>query len=298
MTSGGARWKTETYAGRLDGDEHKAFRLPKNITDELEAIARGYDSGDAGLRSLFVADAHRQAGLTSGGGKNGDADSVAAWQRGEQDEADRAMVEAAGEALDAGRSLFVPPMIGGPLRMFDAERWCDMRLEVEPSEREMWHVARRNSYRRRERVRAALDAVRLRAHGHAHVATLHIVYGFPDPFIATLPLDVVRRWNDDTVHPLAGLARYTDAVETVRQELVGDHPMTAWADRVTSSTDAIRWALRPHLTRDEDADDAEHQASLARHRARREAFVTDVKLDASRMLKDASEALRDAWRAT
>lgn len=292
------RWSTQTYAGRPDGDSHKAYRLPKNITDELEAIARGYDSGDAGLRSLFVADVHRQAGLTSGGGKSGDADSVAAWQRADQETADRAMLEAAGEAIDAGHNLFVPPMIGGPLRMFDAERWCDMRLEVEPSDRDLWQVARRNSYKRRERVRHALDAIRTFADGHAHVATLHVVYGFPDPFIATLPLDVVRRWNDDAVHPLAGLARYTEAVETVRQELVSDHPMSAWADRVTSSTDAIRWALRPHLTRDEDADDAEHQASLARHRARREAFITDVKLDASRMLKDASEALREAWRAT
>lgn len=344
------KWSTQTYAGRYDTDEHRAYRLPKTLTDELEAIARGYDTGDAGLKSLFVADSQRQAGITHGGGKpgsHGESDSLAEWQRSEQDAADRSMLEAAGAALDYGHQMWVPPMVGGPVRMFDPERWCDSKLEVEKADFEPpFPIVRKSSYRRRERARAALDVIRQLPDGAALLATLHVVYGWPEPFVGTLPMDVVRRWNDDAVHPLAALARYTDATEAIRQELIdasADDAMkdwawaptpedghlfyvstkngrrrarfTAveaedvfrenralsarhWADRNLTSTDAIRWALRPHETRDEDVDDSEHQARVARHRARRERFITDVKLDAGRMLKDASEALRDAWRVT
>ncbi len=112
---------------------------------------------------------------------------------------------------------------------------------------------------------------------------------------------------------LAPLARYTATVEARRLEMVhldaarrlrrvdgviplADHrARTAHAERILSSTDALRDGLAPAAPKRDDEERAEYEDRLARARAERLVFVSAVKMDANRMLTDASTAFRDAW---
>lgn len=306
--------------------EHRAYRLRPDHVEELQAVARAYEETDAGLKSVAMGDRDSWAGVAK-------ADALAMHALSDAEE--RARIEDIGRQMDAG---LLPHEMRfdlnedddvGPMHLFAAERWCGSKLEVDRHADLPRLVDRKRAHERRQRCRRALRALHAVPNGDVHIGTLHTVYGWKDPFALALPEDVLGRWNDDATHPLAGLARYTDAVERVRVELVneeGDRAferaglagqasrlrwftatqkvflMAAWigerrayADRVITSTDAVRHALRVTRARHADESEPDFRARHLRAQAARAAFVTDVKLEASNMLRDASLAYHEAW---
>ena len=112
---------------------------------------------------------------------------------------------------------------------------------------------------------------------------------------------------------LAPLARYTAAVEARRQEMIhleaarklrrvdgviplADHrAMVAAADRMLSSTDALRDGFSSPPPKREEESRAEYDVRLEQGKTDRLVLLSAVKVDADRMLGDASLAFRDAW---
>lgn len=306
--------------------EHRAYRLRADHVEEIEAVARAYEEADAGLKSVAMGDRDSWAGVAK-------TDALAMHALSDAEE--RARIEDIGRQMDAG---LLPHEMRfdrkddedlGPMHLFAAERWCGSKLEVDRHADLPRSVDRKRAHERRQRCRRALRALHQVPNGDVHIGTLHTVYGWKDPFALGLPEDVLGRWNDDATHPLAGLARYTDAVELVRRALVeaeGDRSFassgmasaSAWrfgltshqqvylmairmgerrdhADRIITSTDAIRHALRTSRPRHADESEPDYRARHLRAQAARAAFVTDVKLEASNMLRDASLAYHEAW---
>lgn len=165
------------------------------------------------------------------------------------------------------------------------------------------------------RTRRALERLRHRG-DHRHADVLMVAYGQPDPFASMLAGPLGRE--------LANLARYTDAVELRRIELVrietarladaqGDvidlarrRAQFEWASKAISSGDAVRHALAafheapctPLEGEGRLAFEARKEARKERqraHDAKREAFLLDTKVDARRMLVRAERAYHDAW---
>lgn len=96
----------------------------------------------------------------------------------------------------------------GDVHLFDVEKWCDGNELLAPwGPKERWV--------RRRRVRRALAHLHGRPDGLRHVGVLHVHYGWPDPFVRSLPPNVRKDLDE-----LAGLARYTDAVEDHRRAMV------------------------------------------------------------------------------
>lgn len=166
-----------------------------------------------------------------------------------------------------------------------------------------------------------MAALRTTTEGNAHAAVLHIVYGRLDPFVHTLPAEIVAELGRE----FAPLARYTDEVEVRRvamarnealaaatrdsclglraeeqatwvQDLARHRERVRWADRVLSSGDALRAAFAPPRVRTVDESKEQYREHVyLPHRDARDAFLTHVKLDANRMLTSASLSFKDAW---
>lgn len=184
----------------------------------------------------------------------------------------------------------------------------------------VWRHPAVQTWRRRiERCRRALARMQ-KAGQHVHVATLHIVHGYPDPFARHFP-------ELDAFGAVAGLVRYTSTVEAHRQLLVkseraryerervlvdadvdeDDDKMSAdvrearevlrsldrtraaqrFAESVTTSADALRDLLAPLP---KSATKAEHSARVV--------TLSTLKLEATRMLCDAERAYHAAWLAS
>jgi hypothetical protein len=223
----------------------------------------------------------------------------------------RQMIEAAGQALDSGSPRHLVPVATSEdqvdVDMCPLERWADQKARLRPDvsswdqEQERytaWTAAKRHLAI--TRARRALAALRDHHVGfeqphYQHFAVLHIVYGMPDPFIRTLPGEAVKRLNEDQEHPLAGLARYTDTVEAVRQEMVLNDAAEAMAKDAAAGSDFGGSRYRDADRRITSGDAM--RRILAHGKAEREAMLTMIKVDASKLLEQASLAYLEAWRS-
>lgn len=166
-----------------------------------------------------------------------------------------------------------------------------------------------------QRCRRAVAALHL-AGNHTAVSVLFVAYGYPDPILRQLP-DLL-----ELGYVLAPLAKYTDAVEERRVELVRSLSLSAvrpsvvdlvavreraaWLDRTVSSGDALRAALSAFpepppvqkVTESYAAFEARKAARKDRElawRERRVSFLSAVRGEALRMLSAAEKAYHDAW---
>lgn len=86
------------------------------------------------------------------------------------------------------------------------ERFCDQYG--------VWKHPTVITWRKRiDRCRRAIAMMHLTG-DHKAVSVLHVVYGYPDPFVRSFPKKVLEAFGE-----LASLAKYTDAVEVRRQEV-------------------------------------------------------------------------------
>jgi hypothetical protein len=172
------------------------------------------------------------------------------------------------------------------------------------------------------RCRRALRRLRERG-DHRSVDVLYVAHGPADPFVFQLPELADAKFPTE----LRSLARYTDAVELVRVDLVhhkarkaaSGEPNAAidlsrhralllWNDRNTSSADALRHALTPFrepIAQEPDEHEPAYaarkearKARQAAHNDRRGAFLTEVRREALVMLSEAERAYHDAWLAS
>jgi hypothetical protein len=274
----------------------ESFRLAAHHVEVLRDVARGAEESDAGLCCSYLAD------VMSGEGADYDEHALTAVERF----ADRATEVL---AIDIGQSVTA------------VSKWRGRVL----------------------RCRRALRRLRL-AGDHKSASVLLVAYGYPDPLVRQIP--ELARFPAEH----ASLARYTDAVEARRKEMVEQearalHPppapgdryreggdlrgmaerdgfdpeefaklvdlgryrdKLAWADRAIGSADALRAALapfgepRPPQGQDEPRHVFEARLAAARdrhagHKARVEQFVTELKIEARRMLLTAERAYHACW---
>jgi len=391
MATGVASWMangirdpgTETYAATA---EPRPRRLEQRLIDAISDIAWGVEAGDAGLKSISaepqVAQAYASAAdhfwhAERGGRMPSEYRDAASTAHTDviADVWDEYLNELGSllhkgyrfrEAFDHLQRNGWETLIGGGQHLLALERWlgktgtrCDP--DQDPPE---WRASRRHEDRRR--AARALAGLRESPQGKTHLATLHIVYGPPDPFLLTLTSDTLRTLGKE----LAPLARYTDAVEVYRQKLVREEASKrsrrehvpararhsegsflaalahhsevadafrvacvegvdtkagltdekiatvydlnrrrtahAWADRVISSGDAIRAALAPFTEPQPEQGPGESRVELERRREARaerkrlhgaaiDAFLVAVKIEANRMLTEASRAFEASW---
>ena len=300
------------------GEEPLFFRLAEGHRQDLRDVACGVEESDVGVGCTYLVD--------SRSGEGADYDE---------------------HALD------------------DVERYADQAIEVDRLTGEksvrMW---------RRRIVRCRRALCRMRERGEQREASvLYVAYGYPDPLVEQLP-------DLKSFGVLASLARYVDATEEKRQELVrkeaasserrfddgkrtrmgrewrgvdreadeirrhGDEraqsgsekaraalslgleatagnkgvvslaerrSRLATAERTITSADALRAALATfpdaQLSRGEGepvlAFEARKQARKDReaaHRAKREAFLTQCRIECSRELSAAEAAYYARWR--
>jgi hypothetical protein len=197
---------------------------------------------------------------------------------------------------------------GGETKMLALERFCErVRLmcdaDVVPA---AWTCSW--DHRDRRNARRTLGILRDSPGGYRHYAVLHIVYGWPDPFVRTIEPEARAILGSE----FAPLARYTDAVEERRQAMVraagqgadlGDvvdleraRNLMDRAERTISSGEALRAALAPLGARAEGETNEQHREHLLAWRAAKATFLSRVRVDANRMLTEASTAFRDAWK--
>jgi hypothetical protein len=196
-------------------------------------------------------------------------------------------------------------------RLEEIERFCDRE--------NVWAHPTLATWRHGiSRCRRALARLRI-AGEHRHAAVLMVVYGYRTPTDHELTV-----YFDEETAPLA---RYTDAVE--RRRLEGAHASASewstgprgpvvdlgrrraliqWCDRAISSGDALRMGLAafsepacmPVPGESIAACEARREGRKRRkaaHEERRLAFVSDVRMDAHRMLVAAERAYWEAWLA-
>lgn len=326
-----------TEAIESSGEYKSSFRLGSEVRAAVEAVAQGLEEGESGLKSctisaLVVGDAGAKASETLAQ-HHREIEIIA-----DIDECFNVM----GDLLAAG---FTHAQVFATFRFkldsvkrFALERYCDLiGLKCDADNPpQTSHGAfswwAKQQHQRRAHARAVFQALRSTSAGTAHAAVLHIVYGPTDPFFAALREDV----QDALGREYGPLARYTDAVEVKRQELVlaeagrvssayrsaaertdGDGIITQmlahaaereemhrlavnnrtqptaqvfdlerarsrreWADRMISSGDALRAATDERLGK-----------------SVREAFISRVRVDANRMLSEASRAFDNVWRS-
>jgi hypothetical protein len=305
-------------AVRNEDNEHRAFRLPRQLYEPIRDVASGFEEGEAGLKSCAGNDRDFVAGVRFTDGKTGDRP---AGKKAAALDASYAESEACSSAASV--------LSGVNIETVGSDALLDLRYElaevaeqhVSMSAMERWfdRWAKSRRHLAIAQSRRALASLRDKHVGfsqpdYRHFAALHIVYGPKDPFVISLPKPFVDRMNGDSEHPLAGLARYTDTVEAWRQEMVLAESRRAMADdearglnfgsgryrhadmRITSG-DALRDILDEHIERGEHEALADYKVRAARGRGEREAVVTMIKVDASRMLAEASKAYLEAWRA-
>jgi hypothetical protein len=286
--------------------EHAPFRLRADLIDLIHDIACGVEEGDSGLKSCSAA----AISVASAGASAAEVNKRHHHEIAVIEDEDECF-DAIGDLLFAG---FTPEEVaskvrlgGGATHLLALERWCDrvgVMLPGSPSSKR---------HELRQRARRALRAVQAGTDGQTHLGVLHTVYGWPDPFVRTLPIDIQTTFGLE----LAPLARFTDAVETKRQELVHleaarrtrrsdgvvsvvEHrERLAHAERCLTSGDALRAGIAAPPVRDPDESIESHRERLVQpHRTAMAAFLLEVKLDANRMLTAASQAFRDAWSAS
>jgi hypothetical protein len=310
-------------AVRSEDNEHRAFRLPRQLYEPIRDAASGVEEGEAGLKSCAAADRELTAGVrfTDGisgklssdgvsGGSNALRQLAALDHRSNEDDSYRSAVE-----MMDGKSPF--GLSSEDMRAVVSTLECDVSMA--PLERWFDRWARSRRHLAIVQARRTLASLRDKHVGfsqpdYRHFAVLHIVYGPKDPFVIGLPPPFVDRMNSDSEHPLAGLARYTDTVEAWRQEMVMAEARERMAEddarglnfgsgryrhadmRITSG-DALRDILDEHIGRGEHELLADYKSRAARGRGEREAVVTMIKVDASRILAEASNAYLEAWRA-
>lgn len=298
--------------------EHRSFRLDARTIAIIEDIAMGVEAGESGLKSCALA-------AVAAGNAGADAKETSRIHHRQVEiiEDEDECFDAIGNLLAAGFShAEVADQValgGGATHLLALERWCDkVRLSCDAdATSETPHAALpwRGSalHERRRRGHRAMAALRANAAGTAHAAVLHIVYGWADPFVNTLPPDVRVALGRE----FAPLARYTDTVEAKRQELAqreavrsasdphgavhlaGYRERLAREERILSSGDAIRAAIAaPRARHDNETKEEHRECVVLPARNARDAFLTAVKIDANRMLTEASLAFRDAWAAS
>jgi hypothetical protein len=209
---------TQTFNAPRD---HGPFRLNAQTIAVVEDIAMGIEAGDAGLKSCTMG-AMSAASLGAG------ANAVAMQHAREvvEIEDEDECFDAIGDLLAKGYSHAeirkTVRLSGGSTHLHAIERWCDrVRLscdadaapQTELASMLWWGSGLRDRRRRCERAMAALRST---AEGASHAAVLHIVYGWPDPFVNTLPAEVRVALGPE----FAPLARYTDTVEAKRMAMV------------------------------------------------------------------------------
>lgn len=303
--------------------EHRSFRLDAERIGLIADIASGSEEGDAGLKSCALADfsAKVVVGLTEAETKahhRSAATVVDDW-----DEFFNRVGDYAAEGFSFEEIHRLVKMPDGDVHLLALENWIErLRLRcnanVTPTR---WQGSR--DHEKRRRARRALEAMKFdwdgrpSAAGVSDVAVLHIVYGLQDPFVRSLSPDVRAAFGRE----FAPIARYTDTVEAKRQELVRAEALRAatgpmadgegagvvdlnrhrersrWAERVISSGDALRAATAPARARATDEPTEQYRERVSSPwKAAREVFITGVRIDANRMLTEASTAFADAWR--
>ena len=272
------------------------YRLPQEITEAISEVAKGVDEGEAGLKSCANMDRDLSAKVSKK-----DAVTMHVGPQLGTDDIDDYLNEV-GDYLAKGFSFDevakIVKLNDEGVKLLDLERWCSrvgLRCDADEILPTVWTARRwtaRSRYQRRTRARRTLTWLREYVpNGATHTAVLHIVYGWPDPFLRTIAPEARVALGPE----YAPLARYTDAVEAKRQELVKTEAAKfddenvvdlerrrsrhAWADRIISSGDALRAATDDRVPKKDRA-----------------AFVTAVRIDANRMLTEASVAFVDAWR--
>lgn len=257
--------------------EKRKFRLHQSHINDLRDVARGCDEGDAGIRTRYLVDLAASAGL---------------------------------------RDV-------GDVHLFDAEKWIDSRYEYVDH---LEIVRPREMHARRKRCMRAILSMLRTNEGHAHVGALLVVYGEEAPLRRRLrqgPIDakiakeekkkyappheadrhelgVAKELLDRLGDELYPLARFTDAVEAHRQEMISEAAARGIdrgiSDRRLTSTDAIRHALAPATGRRADEDPDHFRVRVQAREDERAFFLTCVSTDASSLLTAASLAYQAAWQ--
>lgn len=320
-------------------DEHRSFRLSKPMLAVIEDVARGIEEGESGLKSCALgALAAAEAGAKTSEVASRHHHEVAIVE--DEDECFNLIGDYLAQGFTFGEVKDIVALGGGSTHLLALERWCErVRLSCNPdlipaTPHAMYAWTSTTLHERRRRCRAAFRSLRATAVGLKHAAILHVVYGWPDPFVRSLGPDVESALGRE----YGPLARYTDVVEAKRQDLVRaeasrrhrayvspvqnepagslaaalaydgerrealrlaakhgveasrnvfdlerQRSLQAWADRVVSSGDALRAATDKEATPE---------------KSEREIFITNVRIEANRMLTEASVAFFEAWRST
>jgi hypothetical protein len=331
------RSATNARAKHLGSDrEHGAYRLDAKRIAILEDVTRGIEEGEAGLKSISEGAANAAASGASASEialqHHRDLQIIE-----DEDECFNAIGDMLFAGFSFAEVAQRVRLSGGATKMLALERWCARagircNPDVTPA---AWRGS--NVHEDRRRARRAIAHLRQTHEGTQHAAVLYVVYGHPDPTLAwverfdrdvdtapaghTPKLDAADRETyklgtlllDKLGRELAPLARYTDAVEAKRQALVTDlarhRAQHAWADRMISSGDALRAACAPFREPKPVQGSGEPKVHWMRrceernerkraHEDARASFLTAAKLDANRMLTDASLAFDAAWRAS
>jgi hypothetical protein len=294
--------------------EHQSFRLDAKLISVIEDIAKGVEEGEAGLKSSGIADADYSCGVSR-------SNALSMYRNASAIEDEDECFNVIGDLVAKGFSFAeVAQMVslgGGATHLLTLERWCQLvKLtcinpgEETPTKGASLRWRGSSLHERRERCRRAMSALRRTPTGTSHAAILHIVYGWPDPFVKTLTQDTLDKFGRE----FAPLARYTDVVESHRQEMIhrearqrtrvvdGTVPLTEYreraarADRCLTSGDALRDALAPPRARLETETKEDYREHVAGpHQHRRDGFITQVRVDANRMLTRASLAYLESW---
>ena len=340
---------TESFVGER---EHQGFRLDARILAIIEDLAMGVESGESGLKSCALG----AVAASAAGAKSGEVNARHHHEVEIVDDEDECF-NRIGDMLAAGFSheeiAKQVTLGGGATHLLALERYCDrIRLSCDrDAERgsELASFPWRGSalHERRRQGHRAMAALRRTPEGRDHAAVLHIVYGWRDTFVDTLPADIRVALGRE----FAPLARYTDAVEAKRLamakaeatrgatrpgdryrvdgnfrrmaerdgytaevfadlvDLAAYRERVAREERILSSGDGIRYAVAAfpepmpvHVDGESPAHwEALKEARKARrleHEAKIDAFITAVKIDANRMLTEASLAFHAAWLAS
>ncbi len=278
--------------------EHTSFRLEPKVLALIEDVARGVLETEGGLKSSGLAEIDGVCGISK-------ADRRAMHEAELVSDEDECF-DRIGEYLANGFSFSeVAGMVQldpGATHLLTLERWCGLvRLKCDqdtspPTWRSgSFHANRTKAWRL---LRSMMDS----PEGYTHAAVLHIVYGPADPFVRTLPEEVRVSFGKE----FAPLARYTDVVEAKRQDLVREEASRGnvidlakreSADRIITSGDALRAAIAPVRFRHADEDEHEYKANVkVPAKEARDAFLTAVRIEANRMLTNASLAFHAAWQ--
>lgn len=201
--------------------EHQGFRLNGPTVAIIEDIAMGVEAGEGGLKSCALG-----ASAAGEAGAKGPEVNVRHHAEIQVIEDEDECFNAIGDLLAAGFSEEeIAKRIalgGGATHLLALESYCDrIRLRCRkdtpaatPLASRRWQASK--LHEDRQRCHRTMATLRREPDGHSHVAVLHIVYGWADPFVGTLPAEVRVALGRE----FAPLARYTDAVEAKRVELV------------------------------------------------------------------------------